>query len=53
MKTKIKPKDKPKELYILEDKTKLKNVVVSNEDPYDKILSSMKEEIWYSDTFDF
>ena len=53
MKTKIKNKNKPEEMYIIEDKTKLKNVVVSNEDPYDKLFSSMKEEIWYSDTSDF
>jgi hypothetical protein len=42
-----------KEVYMLDKETKLKNVVVSNEDPYDKLFSSTKEEVWYSDTFDF
>jgi hypothetical protein len=38
---------------MFDKETKLKNVVVSNEDPYDKLFSSTKEEVWYSDTFDF
>ena len=42
-----------KEVYMLDKETKLKNVVVSNEDPYDKLFSSTKEEVWYFDTFDF
>lgn len=53
-KTKIKQNNNVEEVYILEDKTTLKNIVVSHEDPYDKLFSSaMKEEIWYSDILDY
>jgi hypothetical protein len=45
--------DSQKEIYIIEEKTKLKNIIVSNEDPYDKLLSSTKEEIWYVDNLDY
>ena len=34
---------------MLDKETKLKNVIVSNEDPYDKLFSSTKEEVWYFD----
>ena len=53
MKLKKKQTNNIKEVYMFDKETKLKNVVVSNEDPYDKLFSSTKEEVWYSDTFDF
>lgn len=43
-----------KEIYIIQEQTKLKNIIVSNEDPYDKLLtSSTKEEVWYVDFLDY
>jgi hypothetical protein len=53
MKVKDLDKNNNKEIYIIEDQTKLKNVIVSSEDPYDKLLSSTKEEIWYVDSSDY
>lgn len=53
MSNKLKDKKNTQDIYIVEEQTKLKNIIVSNEDPYEKLFSSMKEEIWYSDTFDF
>lgn len=43
-----------KEIYIIQEQTKLKNIIVSQEDPYDKLLnSSTKEEIWYVDSLEY
>jgi len=53
MKLKKKQTNNIKEVYMLDKETKLKNVIVSNEDPYDKLFSSTKEEVWYFDAFDF
>jgi hypothetical protein len=39
-------------IYLLEKEIVLKNIIVSDEDPYNKIISSMKDEMWYFDTFD-
>ena len=40
-------------IYLSEKEAILKNEIISDQDPFDKIFSSMKEEIWYVDQFDY
>lgn len=49
---KLKNKSIKREIYILDKKTKLKNVIVSNEDPYETLTSSIIDEVWYSELRD-
>jgi len=39
-------------LSISERQTILTDTVISNEDPYDKLFLSMKDEVWYWDNFE-
>ncbi len=40
-------------VYIIENNVVLKNIIVSEDDPYRKLYSFVKEEILYSDNSDF
>jgi hypothetical protein len=53
MKNKLKDINTAQNVYIIDKETKLKNVIISNKDPYDELFSSIKDEIWYFDTSDF
>lgn len=53
MKIKSFYKKNNKEIYIVQEKTKLKNVIVSNKDPYEEILLSTKDDIWYHDSLEY
>ena len=48
----IKDKNNKKIIYILDKKTKLKNIIVSNEDPYDTLAPFIKDDVWYSELTD-
>lgn len=52
MKLKNKNKNLKQEIYILDKKTKLKNIIVSNEDPFENITLSTKDDVWYSELKD-
>jgi len=49
---KLKNKNKKQEIYILDKKTRLKNIIVSNEDPFETITLSTKDDVWYSELRD-
>lgn len=51
LKNKNKNKNKIQEIYILNKKTRLKNIIVSNEDPFETITLSTKDDVWYKDDF--